>query len=136
MDTEDDATFVESMSIANSDYGELQVLLVTNRDSLQDLIGSSVATGQILHFMLQGTLVIKSVHMSNTLDQMARDFSKEKNITQRVIFEIALIEFFQKYGFILVYSIIFIEVMAKVGSINKEGSNCIFPQWEMKRKQI
>ncbi len=37
--------------------------------------------------------------MTNTLDQMVRDFSKEKNINQREIFEVALIEFFQKYGY-------------------------------------
>jgi hypothetical protein len=36
------------------------------------------------------------VHMVNTLDQMAREFSKEKNISQRDLFEVALIEFFQK----------------------------------------
>lgn len=37
--------------------------------------------------------------MTNVLDQMIRDFIQEKNINQREIFEVALIEFMQKYGF-------------------------------------
>ena len=35
--------------------------------------------------------------MTDTLDLMVRDFSKEKNVNQREIFQVALIEFFQKY---------------------------------------
>lgn len=33
------------------------------------------------------------------LDQMVQDFRKEKNIHQREILEVALTEFFQKYGY-------------------------------------
>jgi hypothetical protein len=73
--------------------------LAANKDALQSLLGESVALGQIPRFTLPGLFVTKSVHMTNTLDQMVRDFSKEKNINQREIFEVALIEFFRKYGF-------------------------------------
>jgi hypothetical protein len=59
----------------------------------------SSEAGQIPRYALPGAFVTKSVHMTNTLDQMVRDYSKEKNINQREIFEVALIEFFQKYGF-------------------------------------
>jgi hypothetical protein len=37
--------------------------------------------------------------MSNHLDQMIRDFSDEMNITQKEIFEIAMIDFLKKYGY-------------------------------------
>ncbi len=73
--------------------------LLANKDGLQSLLGASVASGQVPRFTLPGQFVTKSVHMTNTLDQMVRDFSKEKNINQREIFEVALIEFFQKYGY-------------------------------------
>jgi hypothetical protein len=76
--------------------------LDSNKGGLQSLLGASVASvssGQIPRFTLPGLFVTKSVHMTNTLDQMVRDFSKEKNINQREIFEVALIEFFQKYGY-------------------------------------
>ena len=73
--------------------------LASNKEGLQSLLGASVVSGQIPRFTLPGLFVTKSVHMTNTLDQMVRDFSKEKNINQREIFEVALIEFFQKYGY-------------------------------------
>ncbi|WP_016993637.1 hypothetical protein [Lysinibacillus boronitolerans] len=87
------------------DFGQFLPLLewiASNKDGLQSLLGTNVAagaTGQIPRFTLPGLFVTKSVHMTTTLDQMVRDFSKEKNINQREIFEVALIEFFQKYGY-------------------------------------
>lgn len=35
----------------------------------------------------------------NTIEQLVVDFSKEKNISQRELFEVALIEFFRRYGY-------------------------------------
>jgi hypothetical protein len=49
--------------------------------------------------LCQGVFVTKSVHMTNTLDQLVREYSKEKNISQRDIFSVALIEFFRRYGY-------------------------------------
>ncbi|EOR23186.1 hypothetical protein A499_14321 [Niallia nealsonii AAU1] len=97
-----DASQESSLSIGNGGIEHFLPLLewlASNKDGLQNLLGASVATGQIPRFTLQGLFVTKSVHMTNTLDQMVRDFSKEKNINQREIFEVALIEFFQKYGY-------------------------------------
>jgi hypothetical protein len=98
-----DATLEGSLSIGNGGVEQFLPLLewlASNKDGLQSLLGASVASGQIPRFTLQGLFVTKSVHMTNTLDQMVRDFSKEKNINQREIFEVALIEFFQKYGYV------------------------------------
>jgi hypothetical protein len=50
-------------------------------------------------YVVPGIFITKSVHMSNQIDQMVRDFSADKNISQRDIFEVALIEFFKKYGY-------------------------------------
>lgn len=97
-----DASLESSISIGNGGIEQFLPLLewlASNKDGLQSLIGASVASGQIPRFTLSGLFVTKSVHMTNTLDQMVRDFSKEKNINQREIFEVALIEFFQKYGY-------------------------------------
>src|SRR5690606_36214191 len=74
-------------------------LLESKFEQLQELLAESREIGQIPRFTLPGKFVTKSVHMTDTLDAMLRDFSKEKNINQREIFEVALIEFFQKYGF-------------------------------------
>jgi len=37
--------------------------------------------------------------MSSTLDQLIRDFSAEMGVSQRVIFEAALIQFMERYGY-------------------------------------
>lgn len=55
--------------------------------------------GAIPRYAVPGVLVTKSVHMSHDLDMMVRNFSKEKNISQREVFEVALVEFFQRYGY-------------------------------------
>jgi hypothetical protein len=97
-----DASLESSLSIGNGGVESFLPLLewlALNKDGLQSLLGASVASGQIPRFTLQGLFVTKSVHMTNTLDQMVRDFSKEKNVNQREVFEVALIEFFQKYGY-------------------------------------
>ncbi|QJX63796.1 hypothetical protein HLK66_20555 [Niallia circulans] len=97
-----DASLEGSLSIRNGGVEQFLPLLdwlASNKEGLQSLLGASVASGQIPRFTLAGTFVTKSVHMTNTLDLMVRDFSKEKNINQREIFEVALIEFFQKYGY-------------------------------------
>ena len=47
---------------------------------------------------LQGMYGTKAMRMANVLDEMTRRFSKERSISQREIIEVALIEFFQKYG--------------------------------------
>lgn len=95
------ASLEGSLSIGDGGVEQFLLLewLALNKEGLQNLLGASVASGQIPRFTLLGTFVTKSVHMTNTLDLMVRDFSKEKNINQREIFEVALIEFFQKYGY-------------------------------------
>jgi len=102
-DTSDgiDTTHGDSLptGIGGADFHSLLEWLSANKSALQALLGESVASSQIPRFALSGVFVTKSVHMTNTLDQMVRDFSKEKNVNQREIFEVALIEFFQKYGY-------------------------------------
>ena len=56
-------------------------------------------TGSMPRYVVPGIFITKSVHMSNQIDQMVRDYSADKNISQRDIFEVALIEFFKKYGY-------------------------------------
>lgn len=73
--------------------------LFQNRERLEQLLNQS-DEDSLPQYMVPGILVTKSVHMTNLLDQLVRDFSQEKNIKQRIIFEIALIDFFKKYGYL------------------------------------
>jgi len=97
-----DTSLESSLSIANGGVEQFLPLLewlALNKNGLQSLLEASVASGQIPRFTLPSLFVTKSVHMTNALDKMVRDFSKEKNLNKREIFEVALIEFFQKYGY-------------------------------------
>lgn len=80
-------------------YLSLLELLERNRGRLIDLIIPGSESGKVPRYAVPGVFVTKSVHMTNTLDQMVREYSKEKNISQRDIFAVALIEFFKRYGY-------------------------------------
>jgi len=60
---------------------------------------------QQIQYHLGSDTVVKSIcgtkamRMANVLDELARRFSQERNISQREMFEVALIEFFQRYGY-------------------------------------
>lgn len=86
----------------NSDlarYLPLLELLSKNKERLLDLIMPQTQVGVVPRYIVPGIAMTKTVHMMNTLVQLVSDFSNEKNITQREIFEVALIEFFKKYGY-------------------------------------
>lgn len=73
---------------------ELLEDLIATTDSNQDTAG-----GIIPRYAVPGVFVTKSVHMSNQLDQLVRDFSADRNISQRDVFAAALLEFLRKYGY-------------------------------------
>lgn len=80
-----DASLESSLSIRNGSVEQFLPLLewlASNNTGLQSMLGASVVSGQIPRFILPGLFVTKSVHMTNTLDQMVRGFSKVKNINQ------------------------------------------------------
>lgn len=88
----------------NRQTAELTLLdyLVQKEDVLRKLLEREEAMetdGIIPRFAVPGVFITKSVHMTNQLDQLIKDFSNEKNIRQRELFEVALLEFFQKYGY-------------------------------------
>lgn len=74
-------------------------ILERNRDRLIDILTPASVTGNIPRYVIPGVFVTKSVHMTNTLDQLVRDFSRERNMSQRDIFVVALVEFFRRYGY-------------------------------------
>lgn len=80
-------------------YLPLLEMLERNKDRLVDLIMPREDSSKVPRYGVPGVFVTKSVHMTNTLDQLVREYSKEKNISQRDIFAVALIEFFRRYGY-------------------------------------
>ena len=37
--------------------------------------------------------------MTDLMDQMVKDYSTQNNVTQKNVFEVALVEFFRKHGY-------------------------------------
>lgn len=74
-------------------------MLEKHQERLLDLIVPTAETGRLPRFVVPGVAKTKTVQMMNTLEQLVVDFSREKNISQRELFEVALIEFFRRYGY-------------------------------------
>lgn len=79
--------YVEILEILSKNYKELEETLSLNPDKC------------IKKYRIPGINTIKSIQMINTLNDMTKEYSRAYNISQKHIFEIALIEFFKKYGF-------------------------------------
>jgi len=80
-------------------YMELLEYLDQRKDQLGELFEEAENIARLPRYTVSGIHITKSVHMVYELDQLVREFSKEKNISQREIFEIALINFFKRYGY-------------------------------------
>jgi len=82
-------------------YLPILEILARNKEKLTKILveDGAVESASIPRYIIPGVYTTKSVHMVSKLDNMIKDFSKEKNISQREIFEVALIQFFMKYGY-------------------------------------
>jgi hypothetical protein len=56
-------------------------------------------TKSIPRYQIKGMYGTKAMRMANVLDELSRRYSMERNISQREMFEVALVEFFMKYGY-------------------------------------
>lgn len=79
-------------------YLPLLQLLGEHQEKLMELLQSN-ENMQIPRYLVPGVARTKTIQMMNTLHDLIADYCNEYNIQQRVLFEVALIEFFQKYGF-------------------------------------
>jgi hypothetical protein len=77
--------------------------LEENMDSLQELLvktdDGEDNEGEIPKFAVPGTTKTKSVYMADRLAELVTEFSKVRNVSQRDIFEAAVIEYLRKYGY-------------------------------------
>lgn len=69
-----------------------------NKDRLAELLSIN-DNGTIPRYIIGGIGITKSLCMSHLLSELVKEYSKEKNISQREIFEVAIVEFLMKYGY-------------------------------------
>ncbi|GMA63504.1 hypothetical protein NZD89_27025 [Alicyclobacillus fastidiosus] len=81
-------------------YSSIFSLLIQHEDKLTRLLEQTMpALSEVPRYLVPGVYTVKSVHMVSDLNELVKRFSKENNISQREVFEIALIDFFKNYGF-------------------------------------
>ncbi|QOV10430.1 hypothetical protein [Viridibacillus arvi] len=76
----------------------IQYLLI-NQKRLTELMNTNQDDGKLPHYKFKGTKANKTLGFPSSLITLLTDYSDEYNITQRMILEIALAEFFKKYGY-------------------------------------
>jgi hypothetical protein len=90
----------EAMSESSwTNYESLLEWLSNRKEMLHSLLTLSNDPKFLPRYLVPGVLVTKSIHISHLLAQLARDYSQDKRVSQREIFEVALIEFFQRHGY-------------------------------------
>jgi hypothetical protein len=91
----------QSLSINHSgqdEYQQLLQFLLSKQDKLVTLLDSN-DDGTLPRYKFRGGKVNKTLALPTSLQTLLGDFSEDFNLTQRAIVEIALAEFFKKYGY-------------------------------------
>lgn len=79
-------------------YQSLLDYLLTKQDKLIALLETE-SDGTLPRYKFRGAKANKTLALPTSLQTLLSDFSQEFNVTQRDIIEVALAEFFKKYGY-------------------------------------
>ncbi|GEO24713.1 hypothetical protein AAC03nite_04980 [Alicyclobacillus acidoterrestris] len=83
-----------------SKFLPLLQFLESNRAKLELLIEQAPSENiELPRYAIPGACRPRSIQMADKLKELMEDFSRDRNVRQREILEIALIEFFKRYGY-------------------------------------
>ena len=88
----------EKTSTMDDHHVELLQFLASNREKLEALLGKT-QDGTLPRYRFRGAKANKTLAFPTSLVTLLSDFSNEFNVTQRDVVEVALAEFFMKYGY-------------------------------------
>ena len=88
-----------SIDFGEADYQQLLNHLMIHKERLFELLESDNTDGTLPRFKFKGSKANKTLGLPTSLQTLLHDYSQEYNVTQRAIIEIALAEFFKKYGY-------------------------------------
>ena len=80
-------------------YLPLLEMLEKNKEKLLELMVPTGPSDTIPRYIIPGRTSGKTIQMSDRLQDLAVEFCNQRNIKQRELFEVALIEFFKRYGY-------------------------------------
>ncbi len=81
------------------DHDSLMEYLEQHKGILLQLISSHSQGIQLPRYTIPGVYITKSISMNYGMDMLVRSYSQDKNVSQKDIVEIALIDFFSKYAY-------------------------------------
>jgi hypothetical protein len=84
--------------VGQEGYQQLLHYLLSKQDKLIALLESE-SDGTLPRYKFRGGKVNKTLGLPTSLQTLLGDFSDDFNVTQRAVIEIALAEFFKKYGY-------------------------------------
>lgn len=79
-------------------YKSLLEYLMNKKERLYELLETE-SNGTLPRYKFKGPKANKTLGLPTSLQTLLNDFSKDFNVTQRDIIEVALAEFFKKYGY-------------------------------------
>lgn len=82
-----------------SRYAPLLEQLMMQEDRLIELLTQNSNHTNIPRYKIRGIAKTKTVQMIHTLGDLVTEYAEEHNMAQRDIFEVALVDFFRKYGY-------------------------------------
>ena len=80
-------------------YLSLLNMLKHNEERLTEMLIPHGKGRSIPRYMIPGVAQGKTVQMIHTLSTLVTEFAKENNMTQRDVFEVALVDFFNAHGY-------------------------------------
>lgn len=92
------STEIESMDTLH-EYLPILKMLKHNQERLSEILLPFGKGCTLPRYTIEGIAKTKTVQMIHSLSNLVTEFADEKNISQREIFEVALVDFFRKYGY-------------------------------------
>jgi len=74
-------------------------LLNSNKDKLKNLLSENEEVTSIPRYLLSGVPMTKTISIIDSLNDLTKDYCRERNITQRTLIEVAIINFLKHYGY-------------------------------------
>lgn len=91
-------SFFDPTAEGNEEIQQLLRFLVTKKHRLAELLETE-SSKTLPRYTFKGSKANKTLGLPSSLQSLLADFSKEFNVTQRDVIEVALADFFKSYGF-------------------------------------